>query len=92
MRGAVFVGPGVAFLVTRRVCASLQRADLDELRHGRESGVLVRATDGGYSERHLPPRGKVVHSRAAVREPEPLLESLPSSEGSQRPRPTRTDG
>jgi ubiquinol-cytochrome c reductase cytochrome b subunit len=54
LRGAVFIGPLIAFLITRRWCISLQRADNDRLLHGYETGVIVRSPDGGYAEKHLP--------------------------------------
>jgi ubiquinol-cytochrome c reductase cytochrome b subunit len=53
MRVAVFVGPVIAFFITRRICMSLQRRDRDRVLHGAESGVMVRAADGGYSEAHV---------------------------------------
>jgi ubiquinol-cytochrome c reductase cytochrome b subunit len=54
LRGAVFVGPVIAFLITRRWCISLQRHDQEKLLHGYESGVLVRSAQGAYAEKHLP--------------------------------------
>jgi len=54
MRVAVFLGPLIAFLVTRRWCISLQRHDEAKLLHGYETGVIMRSPEGGYSERHLP--------------------------------------
>ncbi len=54
MRVAVFVGPVIAFIVTRRWCISLQRADEARLLHGYETGVIMRSAEGGYSERHAP--------------------------------------
>jgi ubiquinol-cytochrome c reductase cytochrome b subunit len=54
MRAAVFVGPVLAFIITRRWCISLQRADHERLLHGYETGVIMRSPEGGYSERHLP--------------------------------------
>ena len=54
MRVMVFLGPLIAFLVTRRWCISLQRSDNDKLLHGYETGVIMRSAEGGYSERHLP--------------------------------------
>ena len=54
MRVAVFLGPVLAFMITRRWCISLQRHDNDELLHGYESGVIMRSPEGGYSEKHLP--------------------------------------
>jgi ubiquinol-cytochrome c reductase cytochrome b subunit len=53
-RAAVFVGPVIAFMITRRWCISLQRHDREKLLHGYESGIIMRSPEGGYSERHLP--------------------------------------
>ena len=54
MRAAVFVIPPIVFVVVRRWCIGLQRADNDRLLHGYETGIIMRAPDGGYTERHLP--------------------------------------
>ena len=54
MRVMVFVGPVIAFLITKRWCISLQRHSNDMVLHGYESGIIMRSADGGYSERHLP--------------------------------------
>ena len=66
MRGAVFIGPVIAFLITRRWCISLQRHDNETLLHGYESGVIMRDAQGGYSEKHLPlPGGAGLHPHGA---------------------------
>ena len=54
MRAAVFVGPVIAFWITRRWCISLQRHDNEKLLHGYETGIIMRSPEGGYTERHLP--------------------------------------
>lgn len=54
MRGAVFIGPAIAFWITRRWCISLQRHDNEKLLHGYETGIIMRSPEGGYTERHLP--------------------------------------
>ena len=54
MRVAVFVAPVLAFIITKRICLSLQRADRERVLHGSESGVIVRSPDGGYTEAHVP--------------------------------------
>ncbi len=54
MRGAVFIGPVIAFFLARRWCISLQRHDESKLLHGYETGVLMRSPEGAYSEKHLP--------------------------------------
>src|SRR6478735_1921014 len=54
LRAAVFIGPVIAFLITRRWCIALQRKDNETLLHGYETGIIMRSPEGGYSERHLP--------------------------------------
>jgi ubiquinol-cytochrome c reductase cytochrome b subunit len=54
MRVAVFLGPVIAYIITKRWCISLQRKDEEVLLHGYETGVIMRSPEGGYSERHLP--------------------------------------
>jgi len=54
MRGAVFIAPPIVFVVVRRWCIGLQRADNERLLHGYETGIILRAADGGYTERHQP--------------------------------------
>ncbi len=54
MRGAIFVIPPLVFILARRWCISLQRADNERLLHGYETGIIMRSAEGGYSERHLP--------------------------------------
>jgi ubiquinol-cytochrome c reductase cytochrome b subunit len=53
-RVLVFVGPFVAFVVTRRICLALQRKDRDELLHGYESGIIRQLPDGEFIEVHKP--------------------------------------
>jgi ubiquinol-cytochrome c reductase cytochrome b subunit len=53
-RVMVFLGPILAFMITRRWCISLQRADQNRLLHGYETGVIMRSPDGAYAEKHLP--------------------------------------
>ena len=54
MRAAIFVIPPIVFYITRRWCIGLQRADNDRLLHGYETGIIMRAPNGAYTERHLP--------------------------------------
>ena len=65
MRAAVFIGPVVAFLITRRWCISLQRHDNESLLHGYETGIIMRSAEGGYSERHLPIAGSRAYTLTA---------------------------
>ena len=92
MRVLVFVGPVVAFLITRRWCISLQRSDKEKLLHGYESGIIMRSTEGGYSERHLPlPPDRAYVLAARDRDPDPLPEEGPDHNGVATPSrgPTR---
>jgi ubiquinol-cytochrome c reductase cytochrome b subunit len=52
-RVAVFIGPLIAFAITRRWCISLQRSDNEKILHGLESGVIMRDAQGGYTEKHV---------------------------------------
>jgi ubiquinol-cytochrome c reductase cytochrome b subunit len=71
MRAAVFIGPVIAFIITKRWCISLQRKDNDDLLHGYESGIIMRSPEGGYSERHLPlSTGRAFVLTARDRDPE----------------------
>ncbi len=72
MRAAVFIGPVIAFWITRRWCISLQRHSEGMLLHGYESGVLVRSPEGAYAEKHLPlPEGKAYTLTARDDDPRP---------------------
>jgi hypothetical protein len=39
-RVLVFVGPVLAYVITKRVCLGLQRKDREDLLHGYESGII----------------------------------------------------
>jgi ubiquinol-cytochrome c reductase cytochrome b subunit len=54
LRIGLFVFPVIAFMVTKRICIGLQRADANRILHGYETGVIERTPDGGFSERHAP--------------------------------------
>src|SRR3954464_5525639 len=62
MRGAVFIVPPIVFVVVRRWCIGLQRADNDRLLHGYETVIILRSPDGGYTERHLPVSEEEAHT------------------------------
>jgi len=48
----VFVGPVVAYFVTKRICVGLQKKDREIALHGYESGRIVRLPGGEYVEVH----------------------------------------
>ena len=53
-RVLVFVGPALAFVITRRICLGLQRKDKEMLLHGYESGIIRQMPDGEFIEVHKP--------------------------------------
>jgi ubiquinol-cytochrome c reductase cytochrome b subunit len=53
-RIGVIVLPPIAFVITKRICLSLQRADRDLVLHGKETGRLVRLPHGEFVEVHEP--------------------------------------
>jgi len=53
-RIGVLVLPPIAFVVTKRICLSLQRADRELVLHGRETGTLLRLPHGEFVEVHEP--------------------------------------
>ncbi len=52
LQALLFIAPVVAFLVTKRVCLSLQKKDREIALHGYESGRMVRLPGGEYHEVH----------------------------------------
>ena len=49
-RFAVFLGPVVAYWVTKRICLGLQRKDAHLLEHGVETGIIRQLPTGEYVE------------------------------------------
>ncbi len=54
VRYAVFIGPVVAYIVTKRICLGLQRKDLHLLEHGVETGIIRQLPSGEYVEETRP--------------------------------------
>ncbi len=54
LRTLFFIGPPIAFWITKRICLSLQRADRQKVLHGRETGTIWRYPDGRFEEIHAP--------------------------------------
>ncbi|MFF8998615.1 cytochrome bc complex cytochrome b subunit [Streptomyces achromogenes] len=62
VRIAYFVGPVIAFLVTKRICLGLQRRDRDKVLHGRETGIIKRLPHGEFIEVHEPLSQEQLHT------------------------------
>jgi len=52
MQALVFLGPVLAYFVTKRICLGLQKKDREIALHGFESGRIVRMPGGEYVEVH----------------------------------------
>jgi quinol---cytochrome-c reductase cytochrome b subunit len=48
----IFVGPVIAYFITKRICVGLQKKDREIALHGFESGRIVRLPGGEYVEVH----------------------------------------
>ena len=77
-RVLIFVGPVLAFVVTRRICLGLQRKDKETLLHGYETGIIRQLPNGEFIEVHKPvnEEGRAVLEAKEV----PALMPAPSSE------------
>ena len=73
-RVLVFLGPVLAYVITKRVCLGLQRKDAEELLHGYESGIIRQLPSGEFVEVHRP----VDEEKRAVLEAKPVPALLPA--------------
>lgn len=73
LRFALIILPALAFIITKRICLSLQRRDRDKLLHGRETGRILRLPTGEFIEVHAP----VNEEERAVLESKPDDKPLP---------------
>ncbi|WP_405799894.1 cytochrome bc complex cytochrome b subunit [Streptomyces sp. NBC_01506] len=65
VRIAFFVGPVIAFVITKRICLGLQRRDAEKVLHGRESGIIKRLPHGEFVEVHQPLNQGDLHTLTA---------------------------
>ncbi|MGX2997699.1 cytochrome bc1 complex cytochrome b subunit [Streptomyces sp. JNUCC 64] len=72
VRIAFFVGPVLAFIVTKRICLGLQRRDRDKVLHGRESGIIKRLPHGEFIEVHEPLNQEQLHTLTQHEQYKPL--------------------
>jgi len=73
-RVLIFVGPAIAYIVTKRICLGLQRKDLHLLEHGVETGIIRQLPSGEFIEETRP----LTEDERAVILPRPGIPSLPS--------------
>jgi ubiquinol-cytochrome c reductase cytochrome b subunit len=53
-RVGIFVGPAIAYIVTKRICLGLQRKDNHLLEHGVETGIIRQLPGGEFIEETRP--------------------------------------
>nr|WSX52263.1 cytochrome bc complex cytochrome b subunit [Streptomyces sp. NBC_00974] len=70
-RIAFFVGPVIAFVITKRICLGLQRRDRDKVLHGRETGIIKRLPHGEFVEVHEPLSQGQLHTLTSYDQYEP---------------------
>jgi ubiquinol-cytochrome c reductase cytochrome b subunit len=82
-RIGLFVVPPIVFIITKRICLSLQRADREIVLHGRETGRLVMTPEGEFLEVHeeLTPEQKWTLTQHA--QPAPLQLASEDSQGTR---------
>jgi ubiquinol-cytochrome c reductase cytochrome b subunit len=72
-RYAMFIGPVLAYIITKRICLGLQRKDLHLLEHGVETGIIRQLPSGEYIEETRP----VTEEERAVLVSRPDYPALP---------------
>jgi len=87
-RYAIFIGPVVAYMITKRICLGLQRKDLHMLQHGVETGIIHQLPSGEYVEQTRPLTEDEV-AELDVRRPEKLPIEAATSAGGVPPRGMR---
>ncbi|ROO83830.1 menaquinol-cytochrome c reductase cytochrome b subunit precursor [Actinocorallia herbida] len=75
-RFAIFIGPVIAFIVTKRICLGLQRSDAATMAHGYESGTIVMSPDGEFSELHKEPAASEKARMLSKEEPKAPLPAV----------------
>jgi ubiquinol-cytochrome c reductase cytochrome b subunit len=58
LRIGLIVLPPISFIITKRICLSLQRRDREKLLHGYETGRVLRLPHGEFIEVHAPVNNK----------------------------------
>src|SRR6516162_4449825 len=87
-RYAIFIGPVVAYWVTKRICLGLQRKDNHLLEHGVETGIIRQLPDGEYMEVTRP----VSEDMRAVLEARAQRPQIEAPDGDEVPAPAARGG
>jgi ubiquinol-cytochrome c reductase cytochrome b subunit len=89
-RYAIFIGPVVAYWVTKRICLGLQRKDVHLLEHGVETGIVRQLPSGEYIEETTPVPPDI-RAKLEARTGLPELEA-PPADGDEVPAPSARGG
>jgi ubiquinol-cytochrome c reductase cytochrome b subunit len=73
-RYAIFIGPVVAYFITKRICLGLQRKDVHLLEHGVETGIIRQLPTGEYIE-VTRPASEELRAKLAARQGLPPIEA-----------------
>ncbi len=86
----IVVLPPITFIITKRICLSLQRRDRDLLLHGRETGRILRLPSGEFLEIHEPVDDETRAKILAKVDVEPLeMPELEDDRGVANPKARR---
>ncbi|NLS10123.1 cytochrome bc complex cytochrome b subunit [Nesterenkonia sp. MY13] len=66
-----FLGPVIAYILTKRICLALQRKDREVALHGHEAGVIEVSPEGEFHERHKMPSEYELWTLVSYEAPEP---------------------
>ena len=75
-RIGIFVGPVIAYILTKRICIGLQRKDNHLIEHGLETGIIRQLPGGEFIEETRP----LDEDRLAVLTSRPIHPELPPGE------------
>jgi ubiquinol-cytochrome c reductase cytochrome b subunit len=85
-RIGVIVLPPLVFVITKRICLSLQRADRELVLHGRETGRLVMLPHGEFIEVHEPLSPHRAYTLASHEQPAAIEPVLADENGVRNPK------
>ena len=75
-RFAIFIGPVLAFMITKRICLGLQRSDAATMAHGYEAGIITMSPEGKFEEVHKAPSAAEAAKITSKEEPRPPLPAV----------------
>ena len=88
-RIGIILLPPLAFVITKRICLSLQRADRELVLHGRETGRLVMLPHGEFIEVHEPLSPYKAYTLTQHEQPAALAPASEDGNGVRNPKGAR---